>query len=96
MDTELDLTSGARFFDENKRDRGRAKQVTQRAHAMGRLTVLDVVTAEPSLASFLSSLDRSGLRVESEKLDGISYKFEWASGYENGTQIRIQGVLIGS
>jgi hypothetical protein len=96
MDKALDLTSSGRFFDENKRDRGRAEQITPRAHAMGRLTVLDVVTTEPSLASFLGSLDHSCLRVQSEKLDGISYMFEWASGYQNGAQIRIQGVLSGS
>jgi hypothetical protein len=96
MDKALDVTSGGRFFDKDKRDRGRAEQITPRAHAMGRLTVLDVVTTEPALAAFLGSLDRSGLRVQSEKLDGISYMFEWASGYENGTQIRIQGVLSGS
>jgi hypothetical protein len=96
MQSTPDGPSGARFFDENKRDRGWAKKVTKRAQAPGRLTVLDVVTTEPSLASFLTGLDRSGLRVQYTDVSGASYTFAWASGYENGTQIRIQGVLLGA
>jgi hypothetical protein len=87
---------GARFFDENKRDRGWAKKVTRRAHNIGKLTVLDVTTTEASLADFLVGLDKGGLRVQCTDVSGESYVFAWASGYENGAQIRIQGVLVGS
>ena len=87
---------GARFFDENKRDRGWAKKVTRRSQSIGRLTVLDVVTTETSLADFLVGLDKSGLRVQCTDVSGESFVFAWASGYENGSQIRVQGVLVGS
>jgi hypothetical protein len=85
--------SGARFFDENKRDRGWASKVTKRSRSLGGLTVLDVITTEPSLASFLMALDKARLRVQYTDVSGESYTFKWASGYENGTEIRIQGVL---
>lgn len=88
-------TGGARFFDENKRDRGWAKAVTKRSQAIGRLTILDVVTTEASLASFLTGLDKSSLRVQCTDVSGASYTFAWASGYDNGPQIRVQGVLVG-
>jgi hypothetical protein len=91
-----DGVTGARFFDEKKQDRGWAKKVTRREQSIGRLTILDVVTTDPSLASFLISLDRSGLSVQCTDVSGASYIFAWASGYENGTQIRIQGVLVGA
>jgi len=94
MQSNADGLGGARFFDENKQDRGWAKQVTRRAQSIGRLTILDVVTTEPSLASFLTSLDKGILRVQCTDLAGASYAFAWASGYENGSQIRIQGVLV--
>jgi hypothetical protein len=89
----LDLTGGARFFDVDKRDRGWARRVTRRERAVGRLTVLEVENAEPSLAAFLMGLDRAPLRVQDTGASGESYMFTWASGYENGTSIRIQGVL---
>jgi hypothetical protein len=92
---QSDVSSSARFFDENNHERGWAKKVTRRARAVGRLTVLDVATTEESLARFLTSLDRSALVVECTDLSGGSYKFAWASGYENGSTIRIQGVLAG-
>jgi hypothetical protein len=95
METPSDGSSSARFFDENDQDRGFAKKVTKRPKAVGRLTILDVVTTDAPLASFLTGLDRSGLHVQCTDLSGESYQFEWASGYENGTQIRIQGVLVG-
>ena len=88
--------SGARFFDENKRDRGWAKKVTRRSQSIGRLTVLDVVTTEASLAHFLVGLDKGRLSVQCTDVSGESYTFAWASGYENGSQIRIQGVLVDS
>ena len=96
MSSPEDGPSGARFFDEKKRDRGWATRVTKRAQAVGKLTVLDVITAEPSLASFLTALDKSGLRVEHADVTGETYTFLWASGYQNGLQIRIQGVLVGA
>jgi hypothetical protein len=95
-DTTSDGSSSARFFDSKDQDRGFAKKVTKRANSVGRLTVLDVVSTEVSLTSFLTGLDRSGLLVQCTDTAGVSYAFEWASGYENGSQIRIQGVLVGS
>jgi hypothetical protein len=89
-----DAGSGARFFDENKADRGWASKVTRRAQSIGRLTVLDVVTTEPLLAAFLICLDKAHLRVERTDVFGAAYVFAWASGYDNGGQIRIQGVLV--
>lgn len=95
METTPVAPSGARFFDEKRQDRGWAEKVTLRPPSIGRLTVLDVVTTERALATFLTSLDKSGLRVECSDVLGASYTFLWASGYENGAEIRIQGVLIG-
>jgi hypothetical protein len=91
-----DGSSSARFFDEKNQDRGWAKKVTRRPRAVGRLTVLDVATTEESLVRFLTSLDRNTLIVQLTDLSGGSYKFAWASGYENGPTIRIQGLLVGS
>ena len=90
------LASGARFFDRNKRDRGWARKVTRRAHAVGRLTVLDVEASEPSLAAFLTGLDKEPLRVQDAGNSGDCYAFVWASGYQNGSAIRIQGILARS
>jgi len=95
MENTSEGVTGARFFDEKRQDRGWASKVTRRENAIGRLTVLDVVTTDASLASFLVSLDRSSLRVQCTDVSGASYTFAWASGYENGTRIRIQGVLVG-
>ena len=96
MDDTSEGLSGARFFDENDRERGWAKKVTKRAKGVGRLTILDVVTTEAALSSFLTGLDKSGLHVQFTDLSGASYLFEWASGYEDGPRIRVQGVLVGS
>jgi hypothetical protein len=95
MESASDVSSSARFFDENNRDRGWAKKVTRRPKAVGRLTVLDVATTEEALINFLTSLDRSALVVQCTDLAGASYNFAWASGYENGPSIRIQGLLVG-
>ena len=84
---------GARFFDENKRDRGWATKVVRRERALGRLTILDVTSTDSSLLAFLGSLDRSPLRVQQTGDEGESYMFAWASGYENGPTVRIQGIL---
>ncbi len=84
---------GARFFDETTRDRGFARKVTRRAPGLGGLTVLDVAAPEPALAQFLTTLDKHRLSVHFTELAGESYVFRWASGYHNGLDIRIQGVL---
>jgi len=91
----LGVSDGARFFDEKRRDLGWAGRVSKRDPSLGGLTVLDVVTAEPSLATFLRSLDKGRLFVSSVDASGQSYAFAWASGYANGQDIRIQGVLEG-
>ena len=89
------VPEGARFFDEKKRDLGWAARVSKRDPSLGGLTVLDVATAEPTLALFLRSLDKGRLFVRSADAAGQSYAFTWASGYANGQDIRIQGVLDG-
>jgi len=85
--------SGARFFDDRRQDRGWASKVVRRVGGLGGLTVLDVMTNETSLASFLKALDRSPLQVQYTDSEGDTYTFTWASGYENGSTIRIQGRL---
>jgi hypothetical protein len=95
-ETTPDAASSARFFDEKNQDRGWAKKVTRRTRSFGKLTVLDVVTTEGPLASFLTALDKASLRVQCTDDAGESYRFAWASGYENGAAIRIQGLLVGT
>lgn len=84
---------GARFFDRARRDIGWAGSVAKRPPALGGLTVLDVMLAEPVLAENLRGLDKSRLVVRCDGAEGASYRFMWASGYANGDSIRIQGVL---
>ena len=84
---------GARFFDRSHRDIGWAGRVAKRPPALGNLAVLDVMLAEPGLAESLRALDRSRLVVRCDGLEGASYRFLWASGYTNGINLRIQGVL---
>ena len=84
---------GARFYDENKRERGWASKVVRRERAVGRLVILDVTSTDSSLLAFLGSLDRSPLQVQQTGAEGESYTFAWASGYENGGKVRIQGIL---
>lgn len=88
--------SGARFFDEHKRDRGRASRIVKRESALGRMVVLEVTTADPELLGFLRGLDKAPLRIEEIGESGASYRFAWASGYENGATVRVQGILEGS
>jgi hypothetical protein len=85
--------SGARFVDQYKQERGWASKVVKREKAVGRLVVLDVTTTDPDLSKFLGALDRSPLVVQQTGSEGTSYRFTWASGYENGTTIRVQGIL---
>ena len=87
--------AGARFFDRKRRDLGWATKVSRRKPSLGGLTVLDVTTCEPSLASCLVTLDKVRLFVTSGDVLGESYAFAWASGYANGHEIRIQGMLEG-
>jgi hypothetical protein len=82
----------ARFFDQRQIDQGCAAHVVRRAPSLGGLTVLDVGEPEASLASFLLSLDSAALRVEFTE-GGSAFRFLWASAYQNGTSIKIQGVL---
>jgi hypothetical protein len=86
---------GARFYDDAKRDRGWAGAVTLRPRGIGTLTVLDIVGADGNLVSFLSLLDHSRLVVQYTGADNreASYRFRWASGYANGGDVRVQGVL---
>lgn len=86
-------TTGARFFDARKQERGWAAKVVRRERAVGSLVVLDVTATDADLKSFLGSLDRAPLRVQPTGDEGTTYTFAWASGYDNGPTIRVQGVL---
>jgi hypothetical protein len=88
------LPGGARFFDGMRRDLGWATRVSQRKPSLGGLTVLDVTTSEPALASALVILDKGRLLVRSKDAVDGGWDFMWASGYANGRDIRIQGVLV--
>jgi hypothetical protein len=86
--------AGARpgFFDERKAFRGSATLVSRRLRSLSDLTILDVVGADANLAQFLAHLDKSRLVVQEAGGDTL-FSFRWASGYVNGTDIRVQGVL---
>ena len=84
---------GARFFDKVKQDMGRAVHVTKRLRSGSTLTVVDVTGADPELARALTVLDRGRLRIHCEDSLKTCLVFSWASGYGNGSGIRIQGVL---
>jgi hypothetical protein len=86
--------NGARFFDSRKLERGWAEKVVRRERAMGALVVLEVTTTDADLRSFLGSLDKSPLRVQPTGEEATTYSFAWASGYENGPTIRVQGILM--
>jgi hypothetical protein len=85
---------GARFFDCKKRDLGWATRVSLRKPSLGCLTVLDVTASEPGLAQSLLSLDHERLLVKRGDAVLGDWDFAWASGYMNGREIRIQGVLV--
>ncbi len=88
------VVDGARFFDQHKHDRGCANKVVRRPSLLGRLVVLDILATDQGLLTFLRALDKSPLQVLALNTEGASYRFLWASGYENGTgAIRVQGIL---
>jgi len=93
MSSERSSGGGARFFDAEKRDRGWASGVIQRQRALSLLTAIDVVGADPDLAAFLAHLDRAQLLVRDPVSGAALFHFRWASGYQNGEGVRIQGVL---
>jgi len=87
-------TFGARFYDKEKQDLGRATRIATRVPRNGStLTTVDVVGAEPALARALGILDHAALRIHCEDEARTCYVFRWASGYGNGAEVRIQGVL---
>ena len=92
MDTPREQ-GGAYFYDEHKHDRGWAKIVVRRKSTPGRLVVLDILTTEPGLGGFLRALDKAPLQVHETGENGMTYRFAWASGYANGSMVRVQGVL---
>jgi hypothetical protein len=85
--------AGARFIDANKRDQGHAGSVTRRPPGLAPLTVIDVVAASPGLFAFLTHLDNSRLLLRHPQTGATLYEFRWASGYADGSSVRIQGVL---
>jgi hypothetical protein len=95
MTNAVSELGGARFYDDARRDRGWAGAVTLRARGIGSLTVLDIVGADGDLVAYLSLLDHSRLVVQYTGADNreASYRFRWASGYTNGGDVRVQGVL---
>ncbi len=84
--------AGPMFFDDRKKCRGSATLVSKRVRGLSELTIIDVVGADESLAIFLAHLDKSRLVVQ-ESSGGTIFRFRWASGYVNGQDIRVQGVL---
>jgi hypothetical protein len=86
-------TSGARFFDEASRDLGWATSVTLRTRPGSMLTTFDVAGAEPDLAKRLGFWDRRRLRIKYGDQAGTTFQFRWASGYGNGADVRVQGML---
>jgi hypothetical protein len=93
MVREPEALNAARFFDEASRDVGWARYVTRRAPLGSTLATFDVAGAEPDLALRLGSLDHRRLRIKYSDLASTTYQFRWASGYGNGLDLRIQGVL---
>ena len=84
---------GAGFYDSTKMFRGEASLVSKRSRALSELTVLDIVGADAGLTSYLSHLDKSRLVVRDRASGDALFSFRWASGYVNGSDIRVQGVL---
>jgi hypothetical protein len=85
--------TGAGFYDARRTFQGEATFISKRNRALSELTVIDVVGADPRLASYLSHLDRGRLVVRDRASGDTLFTFRWASGYVNGPDVRIQGVL---
>jgi hypothetical protein len=81
------------FYDSKKLLRGWAAFVSKRKRALSDLTVIDVVGADPGLTTYLSHLDKARLTLVEPVSGETLFAFRWASGYVNGNDIRIQGVL---
>jgi hypothetical protein len=92
IQTKDTAVAGPKFFDERKNCRGSATLVSKRVRGLSELTIIDVVGADEGLAVFLAHLDRGRLVVQ-ESDGGMIFRFRWASGYVNGHDIRVQGVL---
>ena len=72
-----DRPTGARFFDERRRERGLASSVIRRVRAIDGLTTLDITTSDPLLSGFLAGLDKARLRVEPVDQSQESYSCTW-------------------
>lgn len=81
------------FFDNKKKYRGSATLVTPRLPAVSGLTVMDIVGADRDLVAFLTYLDRRALLIQHPNTGDALFSFRWASGYPNGTDFRLQGML---
>jgi len=92
--SETTARTGGTFSDGHRRERGRASDIVVRARGIGRLVFLDVTTSDRDLSEFLGSLDRSPIQVQLDGTNAAAYRFSWASGYRNGSTIRVQGVLV--
>lgn len=88
------LRTGGKFSDGHRRERGWASDIVVRERGIGRLVFLDVTTTDRELSEFLGSLDRSPIQVQLDGTDATAFRFSWASGYRNGSTIRVQGILV--
>lgn len=93
MGTGVTELNGARFFDCDGNDRGWARRVTHRDHPLSGMTILDVIHPPPELSRFLVCLDHIELVVQCTGDSASHFRFRWASGYENGEDVRVQGVI---
>jgi hypothetical protein len=89
----MDGIEGTGFFDGQKKFRGWASLVTKRSRAQSDLTVIDVVGADAGLTAFLSQLVGSSLLVQEPASGDTLFNFQWASGFVNGKDIKVQGKL---
>jgi hypothetical protein len=88
--------AGTNFFDSHETFRGCANLVTRRSHSHSGLTIIDVVGADAGLTAFLSQLDRSSLVLREPGNGETLFNFRWASGFVNGKDITIRGIIIAS
>jgi hypothetical protein len=85
--------AGIGFYDARRNFQGEASLVSKRKRALSDLTMIDVVGADPRLAIYLTHLDRTRLIIRDRATGDTLFNFRWASGYVNGPDVRIQGVL---